>query len=45
MKKKEFQSALFSPIGWWTGNNFIVKGGLIRATPCDWAQLNLVVRQ
>ena len=27
-KKKEFQSAHFSPPGWWTGNNFLFKGGL-----------------
>ena len=27
--KKEFQSALFSPLGWWTGNNFLFKGGLM----------------
>ena len=29
MKKKMFLSALFSPPGWWTGNNFLFKGGLI----------------
>ena len=28
-KKKEFQSALFSPLGLWTGNIFLFKGGLI----------------
>ena len=26
---KKFQSALFSPLGRWTGNNFLFKGGLI----------------
>ena len=26
-KKKEFQSALFSPLERWTGNNFSIKGG------------------
>ena len=28
MKKKKFQSALFSPLGRRTGNNFLFKGGL-----------------
>ena len=28
MKKKKFQSALFSQLGRWTGNNFLFKGGL-----------------
>ena len=27
-KKKKFQSALFSPHGRWTGNDFLFKGGL-----------------
>ena len=27
-EKKEFQSALFNPLGRWTGNNFLFKGGL-----------------
>ena len=27
--KKKSQSALFSPPGWWTGNDFLFKGGLI----------------
>ena len=27
-KKKKFQSALLSPLGCWTGNNFFLKGGL-----------------
>ena len=27
MKKKKFQLALFSPLGRWTGNNFLFKGG------------------
>ena len=26
--KKKFQSALFSPLGRWAGNNFSFKGGL-----------------
>ena len=26
--KKKLQSALFSPLGRWTGNNFLFKGGL-----------------
>ena len=26
--KKKFQSALFSPLGRWTGNDFLFKGGL-----------------
>ena len=26
--KKRFQSALFSPLGQWTGNNFVFKGDL-----------------
>ena len=30
--KKEFQSALFSPLGLWTGNNSLVKGGLRSVT-------------
>ena len=28
--KKKFQSALFSPLGRWTENNFLFKGGLMR---------------
>ena len=28
MKEKKFQSDLFSPLGQWTGNNFLFKGGL-----------------
>ena len=26
---KKFQSALFRPLGRWTGNNFLFKGGLV----------------
>ena len=32
-EKKKFQSALFSPLGWWTGNYFFFKGGLRVTTP------------
>ena len=28
-EKKEFQSALCMPLGRWTGNNFLFKGGLM----------------
>ena len=34
MKKKKSQSALFSPPGRWTGNDFLFKGGL-GAKPVD----------
>ena len=27
---KKFQSALFCPLGWRTGNNFLFKGGLTK---------------
>ena len=32
MKTKKFQSALFSPLWRWTGNNSLFKGGLIEST-------------
>ena len=31
MEEKKFQSALFRPLGWWTGNNFLFKAGLMCA--------------
>ena len=34
LKKKKFQSALFSPLGRWTGNNFLFKGGLTNTFCC-----------
>ena len=38
--KKKFHPALFSPPGWWTGNDFLFKGGLCLRTQGHWQAYN-----